>query len=445
MTAAGGSERQWNGARDSSEEAHWESAVLSRHGMYELHQDEPTFSYPTGVSRIDRIYSNALGADQLDKKIGCAALDWDKAVSDHRPVAFARYSASKGKTEDGPLPGWVFKTTDWKKGTASRFLKKCNEFRLEAGCNPSGLQELRFLKDCMIEVGRELVRAKVCSPVGGGKEEEGGVALAIARAMEANKPGRVASLLSRFPNLRSVVRSLDPITWTSDTRDALKRIALDKVRESLLEELLELQNAQSTVSEDGNATRKSQIQQRLKRLQPGQGNTLFAVQTDDGQVTTDPGEMASALKKHWQDVFQSRAIDVKALKVWLEEDRNADNSLGKQISDIPVELWMPTAKDIGWALSRGKNSVPGPDGLPYAAWSSLGPLAQNILFNACQALMTSDAQSLLDGAFYDEFSGSNLYNQSLMVFLPKKTYGSERGSELLFTRRHAPVGHCQYG
>ena len=68
------------------------------------------------------------------------------------------------------------------------------------------------------------------------REEEGGAALAIARAMEAN--------------------------------------ALDKTREGLLDELLDLKKRNGTDLDLETGSRQGQIQQQLERVQPGQGNTL---------------------------------------------------------------------------------------------------------------------------------------------------------------------------
>ncbi len=42
--------------------------------------------------------------------------------------------------------------------------------------------------------------------------------------------------------------------------------------------------------------------------------------SDRGEVLTDPGEMAGALREHWQGVFARRATDEQCLDQWIRED-----------------------------------------------------------------------------------------------------------------------------
>ena len=103
----GGSRLDWNGARDGGDEDHWRTRVASRHGLFEMWQEESTFECPSGSFRIDRIYCNQFQGDQVDKRIGCAALAWDRGLSDHRPVAFARTSKEEDQGASRPPPDWI--------------------------------------------------------------------------------------------------------------------------------------------------------------------------------------------------------------------------------------------------------------------------------------------------------------------------------------------------
>ena len=67
---------QWSGSRDKAEEEEWQSRVAPPHGLFELVQDGPTFRSGACRSRLDRVYVNQPTADQLDRRIGCAALEW---------------------------------------------------------------------------------------------------------------------------------------------------------------------------------------------------------------------------------------------------------------------------------------------------------------------------------------------------------------------------------
>eukprot|EP00959_Pyramimonas_sp_CCMP1952_P195151 4080682-Pyramimonas_sp.AAC.1 len=76
------------------------------------------------------------------------------------------------------------------------------------------------------------------------------------------------------------------------------------------------------------------------------------------------------------------------------------------------------------AIALSGNSAPGPNGMPYSAWRRLGALAVDVLHEAFQDCCAVDALARL-AQDYPSF------NESLLIFLPKKAAGqTEQGQDL---------------
>lgn len=85
-------------SHEATEESHFCRVLGDPFGFCELHQEEFTHDSALGRSRLDRVYSNHYLTDQLDRRIGCAALSWVPWLSAHRPVAFFRRRPSAAIT-----------------------------------------------------------------------------------------------------------------------------------------------------------------------------------------------------------------------------------------------------------------------------------------------------------------------------------------------------------
>ena len=82
-----------SGRRDHAEESHFQRFVAHPHGLFELYQPEFTFASTCSRSRIDRLYANHHVAEQLDKHMLTAALEWKPEISSHRAVFHAKRSS----------------------------------------------------------------------------------------------------------------------------------------------------------------------------------------------------------------------------------------------------------------------------------------------------------------------------------------------------------------
>ena len=76
------------------------------------------------------------------------------------------------------------------------------------------------------------------------------------------------------------------------------------------------------------------------------------------------------------------------------------------------------------------NFEPGPDGIPYAAWQSLGAAGIDVLWEAAQDLQSEEYAQRLRDAYQDEPSCD--FNCGLLCFLPKQPSGRDAAGSPVF-------------
>ncbi len=79
-----------------------------------------------------------------------------------------------------------------------------------------------------------------------------------------------------------------------------------------------------------------------------------------------------------------------------------------------------STRDIRRAVDLAGASAPGPDGIPYAAWKRLGPLAVDSLWGALKVLESDGGLEALAAASPPDADGGSDWNRALMVCTPKK-------------------------
>ena len=117
-----------------------------------------------------------------------------------------------------------------------------------------------------------------------------------------------------------------------------------------------------------------------------------------GILLRDPTLQNNALIAHWSKVF----CDVPHFPE--EKAKNISDKFGIDLKGI--DLVLPSSECIQKFLRRAKNSAPGPDGLPYAAWLACG----------------DSGASTLHGILLDVCDGripATSFNDTNIVFLPK--------------------------
>ena len=99
---------------------------------------------------------------------------------------------------------------------------------------------------------------------------------------------------------------------------------------------------------------------------------LAGVILKSGEIATTRVSQTEALSKHWAQVFKAKVCDESAMQ-----------KLAQFVPPLP-EIPPPSKRNMREALRRTKQSAPGSDGLPAAAWQQLGEVAVELLFeSAC--------------------------------------------------------------
>ena len=137
--------------------------------------------------------------------------------------------------------------------------------------------------------------------------------------------------------------------------------------------------------------------------------SLNAIHSPNG-VSTDPREIADALREHWGKVFHGREVDLSIYRSWLAEDGFTFASLGVQQND---PRWTIKQKHVREAIWEAKESAPGPDGIPYGIWKKIEPLATPIIHNVAVAMQNPNAVVPKD------------FNRAFLFCLPKKPSGQD--------------------
>ena len=148
--------------------------------------------------------------------------------------------------------------------------------------------------------------------------------------------------------------------------------------------------------------RKKTLAFKLGRLAPGATVGIGAVLNADGELITDTDGMARVLRDHWGEVFRAKPTEPQVLMEWLEGGNR--RLWFPQIPEFEVQI---EREHVLQAIKSAKNTAPGPDGVPYAAYKD-SDVAARILHNATTAL-TDDTVMTPDDL-----------NEAFLACLPKK-------------------------
>ena len=238
--------------------------------------------------------------------------------------------------------------------------------------------------------------------------------------------GSMRKCVAAYPHLATLADADNPQTRLGTGLNEVRRHAVDLSRGAIVDEMQKLHEESMQLDEMQRATRRDNIQTRLKRLVPGTTTALKAMCSSTGEVTTNPSEMAAALRDHWGSIFSERHIDEDRLSAWLFEVF-PDGGSGRVVSGLPLPTssdWHITRAAMEDAVNLSSDSMPGPDGIPYIAWRSLGTLGIDLLFDAAKALATEEGPRLMQSAHDDE-EGTHGFNLGILCCLPKKVSGTD--------------------
>lgn len=403
------------------EELAFRNIVADPFQLYELEQEDFTHDCAVSRSKLDRVYINQDTTYQLDRRVGCAALDWVPGVSAHRPVTFYRRTRAKAVDPDSlPLPTAPMRHPDWRR----RVTLRLGELEREDRQDSQPIRRLLLLKRAVREVTTTMQQEMGQQPPET-PQDRLGYTMRFLRAIEGHRWHVARRITEAYPRLAEFVDVQDRALHLHPGLQAVRDHAMELARTTILDDLREFQQQQPDLPDSVRTARRQALNARIARLRPGAATSIKAVQQQDGEITTNPGHMAQALRAHWERTFTRAPIDVDALQAWLRDTVPRKPAGHPQaLPPTDSDVWDIRRRDIAKAIRLSNNSSPGPDGIPYLAWRALGRVGVDYLYEAAACLTTDDGPRLLSDAFPDLPEGDHDYNLGLLCCLPKKPTGA---------------------
>jgi len=404
------------GGRDHRDSSCWRNLVEAPYGFHELFQPELTYASPDSRSRIDRIYCNQYDVEYMDKSFSCTALNWNPALSRHRPVSFRKCLATGAADMARPIGDQVLEHPDWPRQVSLAW-----HALLRDHPDASAIVRLQLLKRAMRDAEKALTSQPGGAPPAENLEDRIGVSMKYLRASEAGCPERISRCLERYPLLRDMV--YNPYDFTSPAGPRLARVRrhiMELQKDFTMQELNSLHADLKDLDPDQASRRRRKNHQLVCRLAPGRSCKSFAIDAPSGEATSDPQEMIRLLREHWEQVFRRKEVDQRLLDSWLREDAR---HLPDDYADHLPHDAVPRAT-FRKAILLTSNSSPGRDGIPFKAWRRMVDLASGAFEEAYKEMIAADGLAQVR----DEWSS---FNESVMVFIPKKATSTRAdGSEV---------------
>ena len=284
------------------------------------------------------------------------------------------------------------------------------------------LRRLALLKTAIRSVSTTMVRQRRAASIAlaSTHDDKIGHTMRFIRAVEDGRLEARRRCIRAYPHLGTLaVDPLSPALQAGDGLAPFRDHAVELARERAIEALQDLHSHAQVLLEAEAQRRRWQIHRQLKLISPGRSTGLAAVQRSDGTVVTDPEEMATALREHWAEVFTARPRDGALLSRWMAEEFPEGSGL-PPLSDA---RWRVRRRDVARAIALSPNSAPGPDGIPYAAWRRLGPLAIDLLAAVSRDLSTESGPAHLQELCSLDPADIHDFNMGLLVLLPKAPAG----------------------
>jgi hypothetical protein len=362
------------------------------HGFTEIHQGQHTRkSIRDGridtLARLDRIYTNMFPADLEDTRPYAAAthlLTDPSFPSDHIPVRAVLQPVFTRPPGRPRIPPWV---------TAHpQFSEMTRLTLLDAGIasHGAGIGSLEALKDILHLAARQIKRGVAavdpqCVHV---QLHWGLVLLRGARAHDREACRRA---VVAFPSLAAHFDSTS-CTLLPTFHELLQDLANNDIQAMLHSMEVDTERPEwKKVGMKETLRRRSSAWATKRKM-----TSSFAVLDSHGVAAADLGHASRLLRSHWEPVFRAPRICQEAQCRILSYAAVAP----------PHFQWDITNDDIDYVLEHCHDSAPGPDGIPYSAWSKAHP----------------DIKALFRAAYRDLELGALPppgFNHSTMVFIPK--------------------------
>ena len=228
----------------------------------------------------------------------------------------------------------------------------------------------------MMKTSMREVADAIASEQGAERKEEAGETdplgwtMKALKALRRNDTPTQRKCVLHYPMLQDLV---------PQGPQALRDHAISIAKELAVTELRDLAEAEKEKGYDlaDIEHRKQHLMTKLKKLTPGRAGALSKVKRQDGSTTSDPAEVSAEFRQHWSQVFGKRTHSRHLLPQWIRED----------LHELPNDNWHVDPEHLKKAIEQATASSPGPDGIPLAAWRLLGPLGEQVLWEALQMLV----------------------------------------------------------
>ena len=260
---------RWTSDRDISDAKNFKDNICKTFQLAEWAQPHPTCETAKARSRIDRVYCNQHLSNQLDRVCSAHALEWCPELSIHRPLSFARCTATSRVMSGKPTSKHTIQHPEW----ACRVNLLHEELRREEHTHISPMRDL-VLKDAIKEVSGRIQgegHTKSCEDT----EDCLGWTMSMIRAAEEVNVSKMEKCVRAYPKIRELVRGADPGIRNNGGLGKLRGHAITLARQEDSEEIQELMEKPSDEGEDHlKAQKKEHILNKLKRLTPGESGAL---------------------------------------------------------------------------------------------------------------------------------------------------------------------------
>ena len=442
-------DRSNSGDNDKEEAKLFNSTFQGLYNLFEIEQEEFTHSNANAWSKIDRVYMNYGLHEQLDRHIDCHVHP-RTCWSHHKALSFSKTACDNSHRGDNIISSAVYKHPDFRR----LVLVEMHQMMEDDTLDMSAVRKLILLKRSMHKVSATLNKQMKLRKAESAADKVEWT-MKFIRAAERQSMPKMRKCCTVCPDILELCDPEDPETRSREGFVKLKEKVITMARGEIMEDMEKVQKSEHAEQ----PRQKEDILKKLKKLILGASAELSAIQREDGTVTSDPCEMANALRQHWQKVFKRKWLDRGVLEEWLNdlqmaqgtsrgaEGDPADTAGSSQSTeefpcshDVPLSRrrrarcklsqnftdWKVTRRDIRDAIKNSNNSSPGPDAIPFGAWRAMGDVGVEILWNVYEISEDARAEEIFNSAYQDEAEvGHHNFNLSTLVCLPKDPTGED--------------------
>jgi hypothetical protein len=368
--------------------ATWRKALSP---LTDVHGGEPTHwsAQHSKASRIDKIFVAHPGwqltSGSCSAKTLRDATSLRRGCSDHVPFQVCIGPGSPPSSSSLPIPLWVCQSPIFKDIVAK--LQDAVDWS-SLGCWDKLLRQKKLLR-----TAGKLARNLLLSGALGPKAPPLAVLQSVARAVWRSDT-RTARALALTSSAAAAYLDLSGPLVALRNPDAFHRdfTAAKIVQLDAAAAPARPKEAKKSPASRAAATRKRSLWNSLGKML-----ILTALRTATGRIITDKEDIDVALCEAWAPKFSKATVDVERLEqicaTWAR----------------PLDLagvCPPSAPDYIAVWDRCRNSAPGPDGIPFAAWRASGLFSAELLCEVEAKLRDGTAPPLW-------------WNAAIWVFIPK--------------------------